>query len=432
MINNATLNNNAGGFIGGGLTNNAGTTTNAGEINNGVIVNGGTLNSNTATSIIGGGLTNSATANVRNQVNGAITNNAGGTLNIVGATTGTGALTNRGTLAAGNNTFTGLTSVTNSGVITGSSGIRAATWNNTGTITGNTFGIDTNGATTITNNGTIGGGTGSINFTANGNTLNITPLSVFNGAVFFNNTTGNTLNFGAGSYTIPVNAYRIVGNAINVSAVQTVITTGLNGSGTGNIVVNGTTPAGTVNGTVNVINGTSLANTTASQAREYTQIVSEMIGDVLTLDNEIFDTPPAQCPPPAHGQQPRRTGQHRPHGRCQWRTGRWQCLGQAVSGRRPQQLHTARHRACVSMARAICTGPVPSVAIARPRPPMACPPSQPIIPASPWVMTAASTITVSVPMRAMAPRVSAIATIPAASREMSISAVSMPAARWAS
>ncbi len=286
VINNGTLTNFAGGLIGGGLINNAGTATNNGSISNGVVVNGGTLNSNTGASVINGGLTNSATANVRGQVNGTIQNNAAGTLNVVGATTGTGALTNAGTMAAGNNSFTGLTSVTNSGVITGSSGIRAATWNNTGNISGNTFGINTNGPTTITNNGTIGGTTGSINFTANGNTLNITPLSVFNGAIFFNNTTGNTLNFGSGSYTLPVNAYRIVGNAINVSPAQTVITTGLSGAGTGNIVIGSQTAAPTIN----VINGTSLTNTTASQAREYTQIVSEMIGDVLTLDNEIFDT----------------------------------------------------------------------------------------------------------------------------------------------
>ena len=248
-VNNAaTFNNNAGATVSGLLTNTAGTTTNAGQLNGGANVTGGVV---TNTDLISGSVAISGTGQVNNNltitgtVNNAATfnNNAGATVS--GLLTNTaGTTTNAGQLNGGANVTGGL--LTNNDLISGSVAIsgtgqvnnnltitgavnNAATFNNNAgaTVSGlltNTAGTTTNagqlngGANvtggTLTTTGTIGGGlSNAATVNANGGAINGAIVNSANGmfnvggtvtsnSTFFN-ASGGTLAVGsAGSYTL--------------------------------------------------------------------------------------------------------------------------------------------------------------------------------------------------------------------------------------
>ncbi|WP_171015773.1 autotransporter outer membrane beta-barrel domain-containing protein [Devosia sp. FKR38] len=264
-----------------------------------------TLNNNvrlTTAGIIvnnGGGLS----TRVNTGVTGNITVNAGGLWTVNSAIGVTGNVTNAGTLTLGGNAVTGIGTLTNSGTVTGSDGLQAATIVNSGTITGTTYGLSPTSALTLTNSGTISGGTAAVRLGVNGNTININPGSVFTGGIDYNNTTGNTTAFGAGSYTLAVQNYSTTGNTVTTANASTVVNMTSNGavvySATGAPPVQpaaaavpaaaapAVTPAPVVSTTptttINVVNMASVTNSTAVQSSSYASNISGMIGDVMAI-----------------------------------------------------------------------------------------------------------------------------------------------------
>jgi len=194
ISNAGTFTNNAAGTVSNGLTS-SGTALNAGTINGGVI-NAGTFTT-TTTGTINGGLTNFATANAAGTISGAIANNAG-TFTVTGGLVGDSTFANAaGATLQVNSFFTGLTALTNSGVLSVGSGgaltVAAAggiTNNATGTITVASGGSVTNALTnagSVTNNGTY-----NANVTNTGSITN-------NATGLWNAATGSISN--AGSFT---------------------------------------------------------------------------------------------------------------------------------------------------------------------------------------------------------------------------------------
>jgi hypothetical protein len=184
----------------------------------------------------------------------------------------------RGTTRAGIRTTSSgsIGTIDNSGTISGEYGIyesgAAATIGsivNTGTISGNLVAITLSTASAITNSGVIRGGTNSVPttsilFGANGNSLNILPTAQFYGVVDYNNTTGNTTTFGAGSYSVPASNYLDASNTITLNnAKQFVVLDHPNSTGTINVVA------------------LSAGDQSATQ---YTASVSDVIGSIVALD----------------------------------------------------------------------------------------------------------------------------------------------------
>ena len=208
VSNSGTFNNNAGGTVSGQLTNTAGTTTNAGQLNGGANVTGGTL---TTTGTISGGLTNSATVNAAGIVNGPIANNAG-TFTTTGALSSNSSFGNAAgaTLAVGTDTWTLQGLLTNSGALTVASGAtldaRAGGITNTasGTITvaaGGTVKDDLTNAGVVSNAGAYvanvatNTGAGSITNSATGSwTGNVlsNAATITNNGVWTGNVASNT------------------------------------------------------------------------------------------------------------------------------------------------------------------------------------------------------------------------------------------------
>lgn len=144
---------------------------------------------------------------------------------------------------------------------------------------------------TITNYGTISGSTSAIDINNNGNILNIHPGAVFTNGVNFNNTTGNTLNFYTGSYTLGVKNYVVASNTINaLGSAKFAVTSGLNSSGTGDIVIADTQVA------------TAVSTTTSTVASSVSNVVSAVSSTASSAANTIV--PPVQGftpEPPAPG-----------------------------------------------------------------------------------------------------------------------------------
>ncbi len=283
-VNNAaTFNNNAAGTVSGLLTNTAGASVNAGQLNGGATVTGGTL---TSTNIVNGGIINAAAGTVNVQGNTA------GTLANLGAFTVTGAL-NAGAGAINNNggTFTVNGALTNAGAVTNAAGATLANNAlltatgpvvNNGALNNNAAGTITNGVTnnagTTTNAGTINGGaivtggtlnTNTATSVVNGgltNTAIVNAAGQINGAIAnnaggaftvvgnlagntFANAAGATLTFNPGStligFTALTNAGTVNGGLVNPTGMTT-------------------TNTGTINGGVNVTGGTLNTNTATS------------------------------------------------------------------------------------------------------------------------------------------------------------------------
>jgi len=284
---NFQINNDVGGSISGqnGIANGVGSVT----LNNkGMISASGFNNGWAVYASSGGTVTNS----------GTITSDGGGIFSPGGGSALT--VINTGSISSGGTNATGVTihavgplTLTNSGSITSGTlgkavfaGAGSSITNNaSGTISG-LSGITVNGNnSTITNAGTISGAAASITYLGGttGHALNVLPGAVFNGAIHYFNNIGNTINFGTGSYTLPVDQYRVPSNTINLSSsAQTLITSGLDGSGTGNIVV---------------ANASNVAST-PTMVPDFTRSLFNIISGIL--DNNI-DYPQTVASSPAIG-----------------------------------------------------------------------------------------------------------------------------------
>lgn len=229
---------------------------------------------------------------------GTITSDGGGIFSPAGGSALT--VVNTGTISGGGTNVTGVgihavgaLTLTNSGSITGGTvgtavfaGAGSKIANDaSGTISG-VSGISITGSnSTITNAGTISGAASSITYLGGttGHVLNVLPGAVFNGAVQYFNNVGNTINFGTGSYTLPVSQYLVASNTINLSSSsQTLITSGLNVAGTGNIVV---------------ANASNVAST-PTMVPDFTRSLFNIISGIL--DNNI-DYPQTKASSPAIG-----------------------------------------------------------------------------------------------------------------------------------
>lgn len=213
-------------------------------------------------------------------------------------TAGNTLITNRGTIEAPDDTAlaaeatSGNISITNEGAITGLRGITAATGSGTvdifnsgsiaataetgvglqsaslindGTIIGGTYGVYFDGSgNVLSNRGSISGATAAVFFGAGGNTLEVAPGSLFSGLVDYNNTTGNTTKFGAGSYRVEAAGYIAPDNTIT-----------LDNSGQSVVLDSADTT-----GTINVVSVAPLGSTIG----QYTGSVSDVIGSILLID----------------------------------------------------------------------------------------------------------------------------------------------------
>lgn len=187
-------------------------------------------------------------------------------------------LMNSGTISGGdaavnsyNNTSV---SLKNAGTISGgaygitSSGDGALSIDNSGTISGGQLGIVADTPATITNSGTVSGGVNSIQFSSNGNTLNLLPGSVIKGAVDYNSTENNATNFGSGSYSLAVDNYETALNQIS-----------LNNSRQSLIV---SVDSNSNNGRLEVVDPG--ASSMDAAVRGYTNSVGNVIGSILNID----------------------------------------------------------------------------------------------------------------------------------------------------
>lgn len=261
------------------------------------IVNSGTVTALSDAAVVAHTPSGDATVTNSGTLNGLsgvfISNGAGqgtiDTINDTAATTvgsntidGTARLVNSGRITAVN---TGVyldathAVVKNSGSITASIGTGVVTYatgsaviDNSGTISGEGYGVDAYSATTLTNRGTISGSAGAaVRLNANGNRINVYDGSAFEGGVAFQNTTGNRINFYTGSYTLAVQEYLLDQNTIKLrGSARTLITSGLNGAGTGDILVVDTS-------------GNSATDRSAAVMQNQ---VSGILRDIMDLDTE--------------------------------------------------------------------------------------------------------------------------------------------------
>ena len=224
VSNGGTFKNNAAGTLGGLLTNTAGATTNAGQLNSGVLVSGGTVSNsnivNAGVTVSGagaytqtagatsGGVANTSIVNANGgAINGAIANNAGGTFNVGGSVTSNNTFSNAAAnsvlhvLNGGNYTVTGL--VTNSGTAAGGGILVDAG----GRLTATAGGITNNVGATIVNNGRIDD--------ALNNAGAVTNNLTYNADV--NTNTGTITNAATGAWT--GNVISNAGNAITNNGV---------------------------------------------------------------------------------------------------------------------------------------------------------------------------------------------------------------------
>ncbi len=199
-VNATTVTNNGGVIVNSGtfgtntLTNNAnGLITNSGNLNSATQIDNNAGATLTSSGTVTGGAVNDGTINGAGTFNGAITNN--NIFNVTNALLGNGAFTNAATLNVTGGSFTGLTSIANSGTATVSTGqnLGATTFTQsagafvvngtfTGTTTingGNLSGVGTlNGAVSINNGGTFAPGNSIGTTNVNGN-LTFDPGSTY-------------------------------------------------------------------------------------------------------------------------------------------------------------------------------------------------------------------------------------------------------------
>ena len=147
--------------------------------------------------------------------------------------------------------------------------MNGATLGNSGSISGTQYGVLlATGGNQITNSGAISGGTASIYYAAGGNQLNIQPSASFGSLVDFNNTTGNTTAFGAGSYSIPVARYLTASNTVTLNNDRQSVLYDA---------------AASSSGTINVVDASATGSTSTSTLA-ITSSVSTVMTDILSLD----------------------------------------------------------------------------------------------------------------------------------------------------
>ena len=296
VSNAGTFNNNAGGTVSGQLTNTAGTTTNAGQLNGGASVAGGTLTNNNlisgAVGISGGAVNNNAT--ITGTVTNAATfnNNAGGTVsgqltNTAGTTTNAGQLNGGASVSGGtltnNNLISGAVAISggavnNSATITGTVS-NAAVFNNTagGTVSGQL----TNTAGTTTNAGQLNGGASVSGGTLTNNNLISGAVGISGGAVNNNAVITGTV---ANAATFNNNAAGTVSGLLMNSAGATTNTGQLNGgaSVSGGTLTNNNLISGAVAISGGAVNNNATITGTVANAATFNNNAGGTVSGLLT------------------------------------------------------------------------------------------------------------------------------------------------------
>jgi autotransporter-associated beta strand protein len=307
--NSGTFTNNAGGTVSGQLTNTAGTTTNAGQLNGGATVSGGTLTNNNlisgAVGISGGTLNNNAAITGTVASAATFNNNAGGTVsgqltNTAGTTTNAGHLNGGANVTGGTLTTTGVISggLTNSatvnaaGIVNGPIANNASSFTTTGTLASNSTFANAAGATLAV---------GTATYTLQGLLTNSGAVTVANGATLDASAGGITNNAG-GSITVAAggtvkddlnNAGVVSNNGAYVANVATntgagSITNTATGTWTGNILSNAATITNSGVWTGNVVSNTgTLTNNltwtgTVSNAGAFNNNAGATVSGLLT------------------------------------------------------------------------------------------------------------------------------------------------------
>ncbi|MBR1155192.1 autotransporter outer membrane beta-barrel domain-containing protein [Bradyrhizobium sp. JYMT SZCCT0428] len=207
--------NNSGSLIVG----NGGSLTSTGIVNNGTLTTAGTIS---------GGLTNSATVNAQGTINGALANNAG-SFTVTGPLTANNSFTNASgaTLAVGGNSFTGITTLTNNGLVSMAGGTLATTATNN------------NGMFNVAGNSTVNGsfsnaGTVNLQNNAVGDTLNVGGNYV--------GSPGSRILLDFSSQTAQADQVRITGSASGSTAVSVLNLTPLAPFTTGATIIQANSP----------------------------------------------------------------------------------------------------------------------------------------------------------------------------------------------
>jgi autotransporter-associated beta strand protein len=164
-VNNAgTFNNNANGTVSGLLTNTAGTTTNAGQLNGGVRISGGTVALTSSGSITGSVTVGTAVATATFDISG--TNAGASIVSLFGASDGIVTLGSKTlTLTAANSTFDGVINGTGGLALTGfETLIGANTYSGTTTVSTGTLSLAGSGSIALSSLVTVGTGVASATF----------------------------------------------------------------------------------------------------------------------------------------------------------------------------------------------------------------------------------------------------------------------------
>ncbi len=251
-------------------------------------VSAGTL---TTTGAIAGGVINSAYVNAQGVIDGAIQNNSAAYFTLTGALTANAAFTNAGTLAVGAYSFSGVTTLDNSGSVTiGNGGVLTVSSGivNSGSIViahGGTLNDDLSNSGTVTNSGAY-----DANVSSNTGTITNAPGATWTGNVV-SNSTGVITNNGVWE-----------GNAVNTGGTlnnQSVWTGSVannsgaftnSGSVSGGLTNGGTaTNSGAISGGVtNTGNFTNAANATVNGGLTNTGTVNaagQINGNIVNSGN---------------------------------------------------------------------------------------------------------------------------------------------------
>lgn len=140
---------------------------------------------------------------------------------------------------------------------------------NAGSISGTTNGVVLAGSGGgVTTMGSITGGTASILYSTGGHSLTVLPGASFGSVVDYNNTTGNTTSFGAGSYSVPVARYLSGSNTVQLNNTRQAVVY---------------SDAASSSGSINVVDAGASASMGKSM-QAVTSAISRVTSDILSLD----------------------------------------------------------------------------------------------------------------------------------------------------
>ena len=253
-VTNAGTSSNAGTIA--SLANTAGSFLNTGTISGAADVTGGKL---TTTGTIGGGLTNSAAVEAAGKISGPIANKGAGLLTVTGDLVADNTLTNKDTanLAVAGGNLTGITTLTNTSVITVADGktLSAGTINNNAGSIGLGIGAKLEGKANTLNNAAL------ISVATNGAIVDAGAVNNLATGVIDFNGPGGTATLSSGIATIDnQGAINLLSGGLKVTGNVTNAKTIAVADGAGPLAVTGNVTNG-VGGTIAIGNGGVVAVT---------------------------------------------------------------------------------------------------------------------------------------------------------------------------